>query len=290
MATKKRGLGKGLDALLGAPGGAASMGAVEGGDELRVLAVDLIQRGQYQPRSEFNEEAMTELAASIKAQGVVQPILVRPLTDKNRYEIIAGERRWRAAQLAGLHEVPVVLRQMDDQTAMCLALIENMQREDLNPLEQAQGLARLLKEFDMTHDSIAEAVGRSRSSVSNLLRLLELNPSVKKMLEKGELEMGHARALLALPSEQQLEAARTVHSQSLSVRATEAFIRRLQTGDKKTSAPKAKKDPNVTALETELSERLGAGVRIRQSGKGKGSLEILYNSLDELDGILKRIK
>lgn len=176
MATKKRGLGKGLDALLGAPGGAASMGAVEGGDELRVLAVDLIQRGQYQPRSEFNEEAMTELAASIKAQGVVQPILVRPLTDKNRYEIIAGERRWRAAQLAGLHEVPVVLRQMDDQTAMCLALIENMQREDLNPLEQAQGLARLLKEFDMTHDSIAEAVGRSRSSVSNLLRLLELNP------------------------------------------------------------------------------------------------------------------
>jgi ParB family transcriptional regulator, chromosome partitioning protein len=289
VAAKKRGLGKGLDALLGNRT-RAELGAIDGNEELRFLPVDLIQRGQYQPRNDFNQEALQDLANSIKAQGVVQPILVRPTSKGDKYEIIAGERRWRAAQLAGLHEVPVVLRQIDDQTAMCMALIENIQREDLNPLEQANGLARLLEEFGMTHEAIADAVGRSRSTVSNMLRLLDLNVVVKKMLEAGKLEMGHARAILALSEKSQPDAAQQVVKQALSVRATEAMVRRILSGDKKTKKSPAKKDPDSVRLETELSERLGASVNIKHSNRGKGVLEIRYNSLDELDGILKHIK
>lgn len=289
MAAKKRGLGKGLDALLGTRS-TEELGSIEGNEELRFLPVDLIQRGQYQPRTDFNKDALQDLANSIKAQGVVQPILVRPIGRGDKYEIIAGERRWRAAQLAGLHEVPVVLRQIDDQTAMCMALIENIQREDLNPLEEAQGLARLLDEFGMTHEGIADAVGRSRSTVSNMLRLLELNTSVKKMLADGKLEMGSARAILALPGKDQLDAAQRVIRQSLSVRATEALVKQLLSGDKKSKKPLSKKDPDTLRLEEELSGRLGAAVTIKHSGKGKGVLAIGYNSLDELDGILKHIK
>jgi len=289
VAAKRRGLGKGLDALLGSRTG-AELGAIDGNEELRFLPVDLIQRGQYQPRTEFEQEALQDLANSIKAQGVVQPILVRRLDKGDKYEIIAGERRWRAAQLAGLHEIPVVLRQINDQTAMCMALIENIQREDLNPLEEANGLARLLDEFGMTHEGIADAVGRSRSTVSNMLRLLDLNASVKKMLGEGKLEMGHARALLPLPEKEQIEAARQVIRQALTVRATEVMVRGMLSGEKKTKKSPAKKDPDTLRLETDLSERLGASVSIKHSHKGKGVLEITYNSLDELDGILKRIK
>ena len=289
MAAKKRGLGKGLDALLGTRS-RAELGSIEGNEELRFLPVDLLQRGQYQPRTEFEEEALQDLANSIKAQGVVQPILVRPIGNGEKYEIIAGERRWRASQLAGLHEIPVVLRQIDDQTAMCMALIENIQREDLNPLEQANGLARLMDEFGMTHEGIADAVGRSRSTVSNMLRLLELNTSVKKMLGEGKLEMGAARAILALPAKDQLDIAQQVAKQSLSVRATEALVKQLLAGDKKPPKSSAKKDPDTLRLETELGDRLGAAVTIKHSSKGKGVVAISYNSLDELDGILKHIK
>ena len=290
MAAKKRGLGKGLDALLGTRS-SEELGSIEGNEELRFLPVDLMQRGQYQPRTDFKEEALQDLANSIKAQGVVQPILVRPIGKKgDKYEIIAGERRWRAAQLAGLHEVPVVLRQIDDQTAMCMALIENIQREDLNPLEQAHGLARLMDEFGMTHEGIADAVGRSRSTVSNMLRLLELNTSVKKMLGEGKLEMGSARAILALANKDQLDAAQQVIRQSLSVRATEALVKQLLSGNKKSKKAPTKKDPDTLRLEEELSGRLGAAVAIKHSNKGKGVLAISYNSLDELDGILKHIK
>lgn len=289
MAARKRGLGKGLDALLGERL-SSELGAINGNEELRFLPVDLIQQGQFQPRMVFNEEALQDLANSIKAQGVVQPILVRPNGTGDKYEIIAGERRWRAAQMAGLHEIPVVLRQIDDQTAMCMALIENIQREDLNPLEQAQGLARLLDEFGMTHEGIADAVGRSRSTISNMLRLLDLNATVKEMLGAGKLEMGHARAILGLPEKDQVEAAAKVVRQSLSVRATETLVRQALSGTKKTRKKAGKKDPDTIRLETELSDRLGAAVNIKHSSKGKGVLQISYNSLDELDGILKHIK
>ncbi len=289
MAARKRGLGKGLDALLGERL-SSELGAINGNEELRFLPVDLIQKGQFQPRTVFNQEALQDLANSIKAQGVVQPILVRPNGTGDKYEIIAGERRWRAAQMAGLHEIPVVLRQIDDQTAMCMALIENIQREDLNPLEQAQGLARLLDEFGMTHEGIADAVGRSRSTVSNMLRLLDLNTTVKEMLGAGKLEMGHARALLGLPEKDQVEAAAKVVRQSLSVRATETLVRQALSGTRKSRKKAGKKDPDTMRLETELSGRLGAAVNIKHSSKGKGVLQISYNSLDELDGILKHIK
>ena len=287
MATKKRGLGKGLDALLSPyPEEETRTGGT--GDRLQTVPVDLLQRSAYQPRTDFNEEAMNELADSIRAQGVVQPIVVRPISG-NRYEIIAGERRWRAAQSAGLHEVPVVVREVDDRGAMCLALIENIQRQDLNPLDEARGLLRLLEEFEMTHDTVAEAVGKSRSTITNLLRLLDLTPQVKRMLEEGELEMGHARALLALADEHQVEAAREVARRKLSVRATEALVKKWHNVPaKKGRAGKA--DPDITRLENDLTERLGAPVAIRHKKTGKGTLEIRYNSLDELDGILSRIK
>jgi ParB family chromosome partitioning protein len=289
MAARKRGLGRGLDALLGA-GAASDLAAMDTADELRVLPVDLIQRSPFQPRKDFNKESLQELADSIRAQGIVQPIVVRPTEKRDRFEIIAGERRWRAAQIAGLHEVPTVVRNIDDRTAMCLALIENIQREDLNPLEQAGALSRLLEEFSMTHEAIADAVGRSRASVTNLLRLLELEPGVKKLVESRKLEMGHARALLGLSGAAQIEAASHVARAGLSVRATEALVRRLQAGKPDRRADRGKTDPDVRRLQDQLSERLGAPVTVRHRKNGSGRLEIGYTSLAELDGILARIK
>ncbi|MBF8269133.1 MAG: Chromosome partitioning protein ParB [Gammaproteobacteria bacterium] len=289
MAAKRRGLGKGLDALLGQHA-ASDLAEITGRDELRHLPVDLLQRSPFQPRTDFKQEALQELADSIKAQGVIQPIVVRPMSKGEKFEIIAGERRWRAAQLAGLHEIPAVVRKLDDQSAMCLALIENIQREDLNLLEQARALSRLMQEFDMTHDAVAGAVGRSRSAVSNLIRLLDLNDKVKQLLENGELEMGHARALLALPGSRQVEAALKVVKQGLSVRTTEALVRRLQKAPQKKQQAAKKRDPDIHRLEVDLSARLGASVTIKHGTKGKGTLQISYNSLDELDGILAHIK
>ena len=287
MSSKKRGLGKGLDALL-SQHTISDLAIVEDVDELRKLPVDLLQRSPYQPRTDFKQDALQELADSIKSQGVVQPIVVRPLSDSNKFEIIAGERRWRASQLAGLHEIPAVVRKMDDQTAMCLALIENIQREDLNPLEQARALQRLMVEFNMTHESLADAVGRSRSTITNLIRLLELENGVKELLESGDIEMGHARSLLSLPAEQQVSIAMQVARQGLSVRATEALVRRIQSGSDERNKPE--RDPDIQRLEIELSEKIGNQVSIKYSKKGKGTLQIAYNSLDELDGILSRFK
>jgi len=291
---KKRGLGKGLDALL------SPRGSVESSDSnldgpLQMLPVDIVTRGRYQPRMEMDTEALDDLASSIKSQGVVQPIVVRPLKGTETYEIIAGERRWRATQLAGLHEIPAIIKDVTDQTAMCLGLIENIQREDLNPMDEARGLSRLLQEFNMTHDATAEAVGRSRSSVSNLLRLLDLHVDVQHLLESGMIEMGHGRAILALDVANQTKVASKVVKQGLSVRATEQLVKRLKDkgakskGSKKTSTS-SRLDPNLRSLQEDLSERLGAAVTIKHGKGGKGKLEINYNSLDELDGILSRIK
>lgn len=285
---KKRALGRGLDALLGIGADKPSQDELNG-DQFRTLPVDLIQRGRYQPRLDIKAESLQELADSIKAQGVVQPVVVRPLADTGRYELVAGERRWRAAQLAGLHEIPAVVKVIPDRSAMSIALIENIQREQLNPLEEALALQRLIGEFAMSHQDVAEAIGRSRAGVSNLLRLLELEPEVKEMLDGAELEMGHARALLALPRAQQLQVAREVAGKGLSVRATEKLVRGLLAADGAEKPAQAAPDPNVTRLETDLAERLGAAVAIKHSRRGKGVLEIRYNSLDELDGILARI-
>ncbi len=311
MAAKKRGLGRGLDALLGPssrPATTAPAPAVSqpGAPELKSVAVDrsetngpvadgtlcklpvdIIRRGKYQPRTDMHKESLQDLADSISAQGVLQPIVVRAI-GKDSYEIIAGERRWRAAQIAGLHDIPAIVRVVEDRAAIAIALIENIQRENLNPLEEAQALDRLIREFELTHEQAAEAVGRSRAAVSNLLRLLELEDSVKAMVERGELEMGHARALLALSGARQLEAARQVQSRALSVRATEGLVRQLQQPRKAKPAP-ASKDPDIQRLESGLADKLGASVQIRQRSGGKGKLEISYNSLDELDGILAHI-
>jgi ParB family chromosome partitioning protein len=302
MAAKKRGLGKGLNALLGggtgravaAPAAApASTGtadaAVEG--ELRSLPVERIQRGVYQPRMDMHTESLQDLADSIKAQGVVQPIVVR-LVGKAQYEIIAGERRWRAAQLAGLTEIPAVVREVDDRAAIAMALIENIQRENLNPLEEANALERLIREFELTHQQAAEAVGRSRAAVSNLLRLLELHESVKEMVQKGQLEMGHARALLGLPVKAQPEAARQVAHRDLTVRATERLVKQLLAHPAGAAAPATTQaqSPDLLRLEQDLGDRLGARVQVKHGKGGKGQLVIQYNSLDELDGILGRIR
>ena len=296
MAAKKRGLGRGLDELLGISSASAHDVARESGEisgpdgSLRNLPVDVIQKGRYQPRHEIAQEALQELADSIRAQGVVQPVVVRPLPGQaGKYELIAGERRWRASQLAGLHEIPAVIRDVPDQAAMAMGLIENIQREELNPIEEAAALQRLIEEFGLTHQETAEAVGRSRAAVSNLLRLLTLEPKVKMMLEEGQLEMGHARALLALLGSTQVQAAEQVYTRGLSVRETEHLVRRLQqpAKPKKTSQDL---DPDIRRFQDELSEKLAAKVQIQHSAKGKGKMIIHYNSLDELDGILEHIK
>jgi ParB family chromosome partitioning protein len=302
MATKKRGLGRGLDALLGgaakpAPAATAPAALAAGAPaaepvdgSLRKLPVDLIQRGKYQPRHDMHQESLQDLADSIKAQGVVQPIVVRPV-GQGRYEIIAGERRWRAAQLAGLQDIPAVVRDVPDRAAIAMALIENIQRENLNPLEESRALQRLIQEFELTHQEAAEAVGRSRAAVSNLLRLLELTVDVKELVEAGKLEMGHARALLALSGNVQTQTARQIVTKGLSVRETERLVKRLQADAGKPPRPVLKAvDPDVRRLEQELADRLGAKVVLEQARGGKGRLVISYNSLDELDGILEKIR
>ena len=301
---KKRGLARGLDALLG--GGkprntepTETRSTVETSDALTsakadngqsTLPVEYLQRGRYQPRRHFDENKLQELADSIKAQGMVQPIVVRPVGDKS-YEIIAGERRWRAAQLVGLAEVPVFIREVDDQTAMAMALIENIQRDDLNPLEEAVALHRLLDEFGLTHQEIANAVGKSRTTVTNLMRLLELAPEVKALVDERKLDMGHARALLALKAGDQRKAANEVVKKGLSVRATEALVKALLS-PKPAASKKAESgyDSDTRRLLDDLTDRLGAKVDLKQSGKGKGTLQISFNSLDELEGILEHIK
>jgi ParB family chromosome partitioning protein len=293
MAVKKRGLGRGLDALLGGSSASAGEAVAEAskGTELRELPVDLLQPGKYQPRTDMHPESLEDLANSIRAQGVVQPIVVRELPGGGRYEIIAGERRWRAAQQAGLHEIPAIIRVVPDEAAIAMALIENIQRENLNPIEEAVALQRLIEEFGLTHQQAADAVGRSRAAVSNLLRLLTLNTDVRRLLEHGDLEMGHARALLALEGEKQSHAAREVVAKGYSVRETEQLVRRLAAEPvEKTASAKAVEDPNIRSLQDELAEKLAAKVVFQHAAKGNGKLIIHYNTLDELDGILARIR
>ena len=301
-AKRKRGLSRGLDALISnarppeAPvsvhddGSEAVAQATTPQDgELRRLPVELLERGRYQPRRDMSPEALQELSESIKAQGVMQPIVVRPLGEK-RYEIIAGERRWRAAQMAGLDTIPAVIREVPDEAAIAMALIENIQREDLNPMEEALALSRLKDEFELTHQQVADAVGKSRAMVTNLLRLISLEEEVKKLLEHGDLEMGHARALLALQGNKQIEAARTVVAKGLSVRQTEALVRDYEKEKPAAVKEVVRPDPNVKQLLNDLSDRIGAPVQLKQEKGGKGKLVISYNSLDELDGIIAHIK
>ena len=291
MSVKRKGLNpdRSLAALLG-DAVMASAGETPSG-ELRQIPLDRMQRGKYQPRRDMREEALKDLADSIKKQGVVQPIVVRPI-DGQRYEIIAGERRWRAAQLAGLETVPAVVRDVPDKTAIAMALIENIQRADLNPLEEAEAMQRLISEFQMTHQQAAEAVSRSRAAVTNLLRLLELSREVQELVRQGGLEMGHARALLALKGPAQTDAARKVVDKRLTVRETEELVRRrlkeLEGGER--ASPGKKIDPDISRLERQLGEKLGAKVQVEAGAKGKGRLVIHYTSLDELDGILAHIK
>lgn len=304
MAAKKRGLGRGLDSLLSggnrpptptetepAPVDAPEQEAATGSPahQLRNLPVEFIKPGKYQPRTDMRPESLEELANSIRSQGVMQPIVVRQTGDK-QYEIIAGERRWRASQIAGLDTIPVIIREVPDEAAVAMALIENIQRENLNPVEEATALKRLQDDFDLTQQEVADAVGKSRTTVTNLLRLMTLVPEVRTYLEHGDLEMGHARALLALKENAQTEAARTVISRALSVRQTEALVRRLQAGRKSKTEGGQSQDPDIRHLQDNLAEKLGAQVQIQHSAKGKGRLILKYNSLDELDGILSHIK
>ncbi|HRX62011.1 MAG TPA: ParB/RepB/Spo0J family partition protein [Candidatus Competibacter sp.] len=290
MIRKKGGLGRGLDALLGAGAAIRSQTPPEStfAETLRSLPVEQIVRGRYQPRQDLREDTLQELADSIRVQGVVQPIVVRP-SGEDCYELIAGERRWRAAQLAGLSEVPAVVREVSDRAAIAMALIENIQREDLNPLEEATALQRLIAEFELTHQQAAEAVGRSRAAVTNLLRLLELSEEVRRLVQDRKLDVGHARALLTLPHALQREAARQVLLRGLSARETEELVRRLRQDDAAPASPKPV-DPNIRSLQENLSERLGARVQLRHDTSGKGRMVIHYNNLDELDGIIARVK
>jgi len=304
MSTKRPSLGRGLGALLGQPlestraaAEPAVVTSLRPDEELLKLPVDLLQRGKYQPRIDMRPESLQELADSIRSQGLVQPIVVRPINEGQpgqlrRYEIIAGERRWRAAQMAGLHEIAALVRRVDDETAVAMALIENIQREDLNPLEEARALDRLISEFAMTHATAAEAVGRSRAAVSNLLRLLELADEVKTLVEHREIEMGHARALLGLQSKrQQVEVGALVAKKKLSVRDTEALVRRLLAStDEQAAEPARRADPNIRKLESDLTEKLGAKVQVQHASSGKGKLVINYHTLEELDGILAHIQ
>jgi ParB family chromosome partitioning protein len=282
MSAKKRGLGRGLEALLG-------NARVEPGadrEKLQTLPIEYLKTGRFQPRKDFDPARLQELADSISAQGVVQPIVVRAVGE-NRYEIVAGERRWRAAQLAGLHDIPVVIREVTDQAALAIALIENVQREDLNPLEEAEALKRLLEDFSMTHQQVADAVGKSRVTVTNLLRLNELHPEAKQLLLKGAIEMGHARAILGVGYARQGAIAHKVAAGNLSVRATEQLIRKLHE-EAKAPIP-SPKDPDIAKLEERVTLQLGAPVQIKHDKKGMGKLIISYDSLDQLEGVLQRL-
>jgi ParB family chromosome partitioning protein len=289
MATKKlKGLGRGLEALLG---GDAEQPAPTGGNPGSTLPVAQLQAGKYQPRTRMDEGALAELAASIKSQGIMQPVLVRPITG-GRYEIIAGERRFRAAQLAGLEEIPVLVRDVDDQAAAAMALIENIQREDLNPLEEAQGIARLISDFNFTHEQAASAVGRSRSAVSNLLRLINLAGPVQTMLMASDIDMGHARALLAVDSATQIGLANEVIARRLSVRETEKLVARaIEQRDAPAAAPRQKeKAGDIVRLEEELSDTLATPVQFKMGPKGRGQMIIDFADLDILDGVLARLR
>ena len=293
-APKKRGLGRGLEALLGPKAAETPPPEAQPGEALRTLPVQQLQPGKYQPRMQMDASKLTELAESIKAQGVIQPIVVRDMGGKS-YEIIAGERRWRASQEAGLAEVPVVVRELDDRTVIAMALIENIQREDLNPLEEAQSLQRLINEFSLTHAEAAEAVGRSRAAVSNLLRLLELPPAIRALLEARRLEMGHARALLTLSPDLASKLASDAAEQGWSVREVEHRAQQFAAGKvpvngKKAKPAKAAPQPDIASLETELSESLGTRVTIAHGRGGKGKLIIQYTDLDTLDGVLERLR
>jgi len=299
MTTKRTGLGRGLDALLGdvkitSIGDAADRSENDG---VRQISVDLLRRGVFQPRQDMHQESLEELAASIRAQGLIQPIVVRPLADLDssgaqQYEIVAGERRWRAAQLAGLDAVPAMVRQIPDSAAIAVALIENIHREDLSPLEEAEALRRLIDEFELTHEAAAQAIGRSRTAVSNLLRLLDLGDAAKALLQARKLEMGHARALLGLAdSRMQAEVSSLVAKKGLSVRQTEGLVKRVLAGAGKTRVvDSAAIDPDIRRLQDDLAERLGARVVIKHGAKGHGKLVVSYNSLDELEGILEHIR
>ncbi len=292
MTPKKKRLGRGLDALLSRP---VLTDATDGGDVLRQIPLELLQRGQYQPRVDMRQDTLEDLANSIESQGVVQPIVARRIDGTGRtqrYEIIAGERRWRAAQMAGLSDIPAIIRDVSDKSAIAMAIIENIQRENLNPLEEARALERLITEFDLTHEEAAKAVGRSRAAVSNLLRLQDLSAKVKPLLEDRQLEMGHARALLSVTNAtQQFDAARQVIRKGLSVRETERLVKRMLDGSSKPSAKKsASANGDIRRLEIEVSEKLGAKVRLDHAQNGAGKIVISYNSLDELDGILQHIK
>ncbi|MGB1327432.1 MAG: ParB/RepB/Spo0J family partition protein [Porticoccaceae bacterium] len=294
MATKRQSLGKGLDALLGlaedinADQELANNEKTASDGALKYIPVEFLQRGEYQPRREFNSDNLQELADSIASQGLIQPIVVREIT-QNKYEIIAGERRWRAAQLAGLDTVPSLVREISDQATIAMALIENIQREDLNAIEESQALIRLQDEFNLTQQQVAQAVGKSRSAVTNLMRLASLQPMVQQQLERGDIELGHAKCLLALEGETQILAARTVASDGLTVRQTEVLVKKLQSPD---TPIKTKTTPNqdILNLQNQLSEKLGAAVKIQHGSKGAGKLTIGYNSVDELDGILSHLK
>lgn len=282
MVLKKRGLGRGLDALLGDVSASAEIDK----NALHTLPVEFLQRGRYQPRKDINAEKLQDLANSIKTQGIIQPLVVRKI-DSDRYEIIAGERRWRAAQMVGLSDVPVIIREIDDRAAMAIALIENIQREDLNPLEEAEALRRLLDEFTMTHQQIADAVGRSRATITNLLRLIELQSEVKQLLLNHELEMGHARALLALQGAQQIAVAKKIAANHLTVRAAEKLIKAIQEGNPVRVAKSV--DLDTLRLQEQLTSTVGATVKIAHKENGRGNITISYTSLDELDGIVARL-
>jgi len=286
MARKKPGLGRGLDALLSAAGASVNKDPT---DEIlfRQVSIDQIKRGEFQPRQNIPQEGLEELADSIRSQGLVQPVVLRPVDEG--YELIAGERRWRASQIAGLHEIPAVIREVPDQAAAAMALIENIQREDLNPLEESQAIKRLIDEFGLTHQQAAESVGRSRASVSNLLRLLELEKETQALLIGQALDMGHARALLGLEGGAQVVAARYVVAKGLSVRETEQYIKNLR-GTKTVEKRPTSRSPDIISLEHELADQLGAPVSVHYNNRGKGQLIISYNSLDELDGVLEHIR
>jgi len=284
---KKKRLGRGLGSLIGNLEEVTQVSEQERQAGLRELDIDRIQRGKYQPRQYFDQQALEELADSIRAQGIVQPIVVRP--EANHFELVAGERRWRAAQIAGLQKIPVVIRNLDSKSAAAIALIENIQREDLNPLEESQGLMRLIEEFNLTHQQVADSVGRSRASVSNLLRLLDLADPVKDQVNRGLLDMGHARALLGLIRHDQVEVANIVVSRGLSVRETEALVKQKLSNSTREKPIARETDPDIRRLETRISEKLGAAVKIKSGKQGSGKLIISFHDSDELEGILQHI-
>ena len=294
MTNKRQSLGKGLDALMGDYGSDDSVALSSEGTELAQdhqildIPVEFLQRGKYQPRRELDRDTLDELALSIAAQGVMQPIIIRPVS-RDRYEIIAGERRWRATQQVGLPTIPAIVRDIDDKTAIAMALIENIQRENLNPMEESWALVRLQNEFNLTQQQVADSVGKSRSAITNLIRLTNLEPRVQELLERRDLDLGHAKCLLALQSKTQIEAAYLVLDGRLSVRQTEVLVKRLKSAGEEKPITQVEQ-PDIDRLQRQLSERLGAAVSIKHSSNGRGRLIVSYNSVDELEGILAHVK